>query len=251
MNSDVYYSPKEPTLSADHNGHVSKIVSTPYLTEYSSSQSPYLPDATESVAGKLRGFRSELSPRPSSPSPRQLQVNLPRLRDLDIFHPAKASNSTTSMTSSMTYSPRLVGSCESFPRPATLSSDTQSPIPLATNGCCNGLPLSNATPQCQHRSQNSPLAVEGCLLNWLPASPQTSAPASRRRRRPTSRPHCNVRYTSEQLDCIDNLHGSGLSWERITEEYNAMFPSDAEKGHERRPQGLQGVFYRRNKQASI
>ncbi|WQF76923.1 hypothetical protein CDEST_01937 [Colletotrichum destructivum] len=242
---NVYYDPKKPTPSTDHR-HGSKTVTTFSLTGYSSRRPHSLLCATDIVTGKLGDFRSDMSPCPPFFSPSLSHVNLPRLRELDdIFPPAAPSNSTT-------YSLHPIGSCESFPRSATFFSETRRSMPLATYGYHNSLPLSKTTLQYQYGLQDLSLIVGGCLPDWLPVRLHTGATTSRRPRRSTSRPHCNVRYTPEQVGCIDYLRDNcGLSWREVAEKYASIFPGDAEQGHERGAQGLQGVYYRKNRRMSI
>ncbi|KZL79185.1 hypothetical protein CI238_13532, partial [Colletotrichum incanum] len=141
-----------------------------------------------------------------------------------------------------------VGPCGSFSGSATLSSETRRSKPLTAYGHYNGLPLSNATSEYQHGAQDLSLVSGGFLPDWLPAGLRTGATASRRPRRSTSRPHCNVRYTPEQVCCIDYLRDDcRLSWKEVAEKYASVFPGDAEQGHKRGTQGLQGVYYRNNK----
>ncbi|KAK2005259.1 hypothetical protein LZ32DRAFT_546439, partial [Colletotrichum eremochloae] len=60
---------------------------------------------------------------------------------------------------------------------------------------------------------------------------------------------CNVKYTTEQIDFIDYFRvDHQLSWKDVEVIYAAAFPEDAAKGYKRGPQGLQGVYYRKNKQ---
>ncbi|WQF76898.1 hypothetical protein CDEST_01912 [Colletotrichum destructivum] len=244
MDINVCCDPKKPTPSMDQR-HGSKTVPTFSLTDYSSSKPLSLPCATDTVTGKLGGFRSDMSPRPPSFSLQGFQVILPRLRELDILPPAALSNSTT-------YSLDPIGSCESLPRSATLSSETRRSMPLTTYEYYHSLPLPKATPQYQHGPQDLSLVVGSCLPGWLPVSFHTGATTSRRPRRSTSRPHCNVRYTPEQVECIDYLRDDcGLSWREVAEKYASIFPGDAEQGHKRGAQGLQGVYYRKNRQMSI
>ncbi|KAJ3951779.1 hypothetical protein N0V92_011796, partial [Colletotrichum tropicale] len=52
-----------------------------------------------------------------------------------------------------------------------------------------------------------------------------------------------------QVDFIDYFRvDHHLSWKEVEAKYASVFPEDAAKGHKRGPQGLQGVYYRKNKQ---
>lgn len=79
--------------------------------------------------------------------------------------------------------------------------------------------------------------------------PTTSTSARRPKRKSPTGPRCNVKYTTQQIDFIDYFRvDHQLSWKDVEVKYAAVFPEDAAKGHKRGPQGLQGVYYRKNKQ---
>ncbi|KAK6206200.1 hypothetical protein QIS74_13619 [Colletotrichum tabaci] len=72
-------------------------------------------------------------------------------------------------------------------------------------------------------------------------------PARIRRQSPTGT-RCNVKYTTQQVDFIDYFRvDQKLPWKEVEVKYAAFFPEDAAKGCKRGPQGLQGVYYRKNK----
>ncbi|KAF4487534.1 hypothetical protein CGGC5_v005836 [Colletotrichum fructicola Nara gc5] len=76
----------------------------------------------------------------------------------------------------------------------------------------------------------------------------SGAAASNRPRRPRSRPHCNVKYTVEQVDFILYSYCDlGLPWKDAEANFAKVFPGDAKSGHRRRTGGLQGVYYRQDR----
>ncbi|KZL88082.1 hypothetical protein CI238_10856 [Colletotrichum incanum] len=80
-------------------------------------------------------------------------------------------------------------------------------------------------------------------------SKSTRLTSARRPRKSPTGPRCNVKYTIQQIDFIDYFRvDHQLSWKDVEVKYAAVFPEDAAKGYRRGPQGLQGVYYRKNKQ---
>ncbi|GJC90460.1 hypothetical protein ColLi_13298 [Colletotrichum liriopes] len=77
----------------------------------------------------------------------------------------------------------------------------------------------------------------------------TGPTSGRRPRKSPTGPRCNVKYTTQQIDFIDYFRvDRQFSWKKVEDEYAAIFPEDAANGYKRGPQGLQGVYYRKNKQ---
>ncbi|GJC91067.1 hypothetical protein ColLi_13905 [Colletotrichum liriopes] len=98
-------------------------------------------------------------------------------------------------------------------------------------------------------------SIDGSLIGLLNhrSTPQGRKPIGpSRARTPRKSPtgaRCNVKYTNEQIDFIDYYRvDHQLSWKEVEVKYAAVFPGDAANGHKRGPQGLQGVYYRKNKQ---
>ncbi|KZL70976.1 hypothetical protein CT0861_07764 [Colletotrichum tofieldiae] len=80
----------------------------------------------------------------------------------------------------------------------------------------------------------------------------TGSISVRRPRNSRGGTRCNVKYTDQQIDFIDYFRvDQHLSWKEVEAKYAAAFPEDAAKGHKRGPQGLQGVYYRKNKQIPV
>ncbi|OBR14114.1 hypothetical protein CH63R_02840 [Colletotrichum higginsianum IMI 349063] len=104
-----------------------------------------------------------------------------------------------------------------------------------------------------HAHHSHPLSPPRRLQHRLPVTAlRTSSGAcspSRRPRRSPTGSRCNVKYTIQQVDFIDYFRvDHHLSWKEVEAKYASVFPEDAAKGHKRGPQGLQGVYYRKNKQ---
>ncbi|KAI1854567.1 hypothetical protein JX265_007562 [Neoarthrinium moseri] len=69
------------------------------------------------------------------------------------------------------------------------------------------------------------------------------------RKKPKDTPHCNKRYTREQMDFIRYLKVDViLTWNEIAHQVQQYFP-DSE--FERGTQGVQGVYYRQNKNLPV
>ncbi|KAK1975878.1 hypothetical protein LZ30DRAFT_693271 [Colletotrichum cereale] len=86
-------------------------------------------------------------------------------------------------------------------------------------------------------------------LSWILTPTATGSISSRKRRKGT---HCNVKYTTQQIDFIDYFRvDQHFSWKEVEVKYSAVFPGDAAQGYKRGPQGLQGVYYRKNKQIPV
>ncbi|KAK2035742.1 hypothetical protein LZ31DRAFT_485972 [Colletotrichum somersetense] len=83
-----------------------------------------------------------------------------------------------------------------------------------------------------------------------PQDPKSTGPTpGRKQRKSPTGIRCNVKYTNEQIDFIDYWRvDHQLPWKEVGAKYAAQFPQDATNGHKRGPQGLQGVYYRTNKQ---
>nr|XP_036584671.1 uncharacterized protein CTRU02_05153 [Colletotrichum truncatum]KAF6794321.1 hypothetical protein CTRU02_05153 [Colletotrichum truncatum] len=234
-------------------------------------KSPTLPSPTQSfssvkseVPGMTRSTNSQFSsPEPRSPDLPSVnshlsfgkdggnsnsQITLPRLRELDLRLPEPEFPSAPSSSSFMgsLNGPRRTSleSIGSFPETRIdVSSPTAFRMPIPP------MAYPDALPSPTHRSH--PLSPPGRRLQQrLPVTMRTggSSPNRRPRRSPTGS-RCNVKYTIQQVDFIDYFRvDHHLSWKEVEAKYASVFPEDAAKGHKRGPQGLQGVYYRKNKQ---
>ncbi|KAF6842457.1 hypothetical protein CMUS01_03101 [Colletotrichum musicola] len=233
-------------------------------------KSPTLPSPTQSFSsvksedsGMTRSTNSQYSsPEPRSPdlpsvntqlsfgkdSSSSSQITLPRLRELDLrlpeaeFPPPPPSAGFLGSFSG----PRRtsIESLTSFPdsRLDCTSSPTAYRMPLPPMAYPDALP----SPTLSHRN---PLSPPGRRLQRLPVTMRTGSSPSRRPRRSPTGSRCNVKYTIQQVDFIDYFRvDHHLSWKEVEAKYASIFPEDAAKGHKRGPQGLQGVYYRKNKQ---
>ncbi|KAK1955811.1 hypothetical protein LY78DRAFT_686581 [Colletotrichum sublineola] len=155
-------------------------------------------------------------------------ITLPRLRELDYrpleleFVPSPGFLRPSSSSSSISGAGPRWSSLESI----GASSSTKSRPELAS-------PRRH-----QHRLPVTALRI-----------PNGACGPSGRPRRSTKGSRCNVKYTIQQVDFIDYFRvDHGLSWKEVETKYAATFSEDATKGHKRGQSGLQGVFYRKNKQ---
>ncbi|OLN94039.1 hypothetical protein CCHL11_03411 [Colletotrichum chlorophyti] len=237
-------------------------------------KSPTLPSPTQSFSSiKSEGMTRSTNSQFSSPEPRSpdlpsvnvhlsftkdapAQITLPRLRELDLRlpepelapSPSFMSSSTASSITSSTSGPRR-SSTESFTfpesRPLEVSSPAAYRIPMPPMAYPDALP-SPTLGQSHHRN---PLSPPRRLQRLPPVTLRTGASPNRRPRRSPTGSRCNVKYTIQQVDFIDYFRvDHHLSWKEVEAKYASVFPEDAAKGHKRGPQGLQGVYYRKNKQ---
>ncbi|WYZ40544.1 hypothetical protein EsH8_IV_000885 [Colletotrichum jinshuiense] len=226
-------------------------------------KSPTLPSPTQSFSSiKSDGMTRSTNSQFSSPEPRSpdlpsvnsqlsftkdstAQITLPRLRELDLRLPEPEFAPSPGFMTSMAGTRRSsIESLGPFPEPRMdLSSPTAYRIPMPPMAYPDALPsptLSNS-----HRNPLSPSR----RLQRLPVTLRTGCSPSRRPRRSPTGSRCNVKYTIQQVDFIDYFRvDHHLSWKEVEAKYAAVFPEDAAKGHKRGPQGLQGVYYRKNKQ---
>ncbi|KAK1727369.1 uncharacterized protein BDZ83DRAFT_717886 [Colletotrichum acutatum] len=234
-------------------------------------KSPTLPSPTQSFTSiKTNHFTTTMtrstnsqfsSPEPRSPDLPSVnsqlsftkdstaQITLPRLRELDLRLPEpEFVPSPSFMPSAMTGGPRRssIDSLGSFQEPRIdLSSPTAYRIPMPPMAYPDALP--SPTFSNSHRNPLSPPSRR--LQHRLPVTLRTGCSPSRRPRRSPTGSRCNVKYTIQQVDFIDYFRvDHHLSWKEVEAKYASVFPEDAAKGHKRGPQGLQGVYYRKNKQ---
>ncbi|KAF9874072.1 hypothetical protein CkaCkLH20_08444 [Colletotrichum karsti] len=239
-------------------------------------KSPTLPSPTQSFSSvKSEGMTRSANSQFSSPEPRspdlpsvntQLSfskdasssnsssqiITLPRLRELDLRlpepeFPPPPPNSATFM-SPLSGGPRRTSleSINSFPETRIdISSPTAYRMPIPP------MAYPDALPSPTHRGGGHPLSppVGRRLTQRFPVTLRTGSSPSRRPRRSPTGSRCNVKYTIQQVDFIDYFRvDHHLSWKEVEAKYASVFPEDAAKGHKRGPQGLQGVYYRKNKQ---
>ncbi|TDZ31293.1 hypothetical protein C8035_v001786 [Colletotrichum spinosum] len=227
-------------------------------------KSPTLPSPTQRFSsikseGMTRSTNSQFSsPEPRSPdlpsvgsqlsftSAKDTQITLPRLRELDLrlpepeFPPQVPATFISSLPGTRRTS---LDSPISFhdPRMIDIPSPTAYRMPMPPMAYPDALPSPTM----------NPLSPPGHRrLHRLPVTLRTggSSPHRRPRRSPTGS-RCNVKYTIQQVDFIDYFRvDHHLSWKEVEAKYASVFPEDAAKGHKRGPQGLQGVYYRKNKQ---
>ncbi|KAK2059437.1 hypothetical protein LY76DRAFT_512164 [Colletotrichum caudatum] len=204
-------------------------------------------------------------------------ITLPRLRELDLRpleHEFIPSPSFLPPSSSTTISGAAAGQrrsslesigTSSFTEPRLeLASPPAYRIPMPPMAYPDALPsptpgVSHHHHHHQHQHQHShphhshALTSPRRLQHRLPVTalrtPNGACSPSRRPRRSPTGSRCNVKYTIQQVDFIDYFRvDHHLSWKEVEAKYAAVFPEDAAKGHKRGPQGLQGVYYRKNKQ---
>ncbi|GKT44003.1 uncharacterized protein ColSpa_04184 [Colletotrichum spaethianum] len=236
-------------------------------------KSPTLPSPTQSFTSiksdDLPSVSTRLSFSKDGGSGTAPIITLPRLRELDLrplepeFIPSPGFLPPSSSSSISGAGPRRssidsIGT-SSFAEPRLdLSSPPAYRIPMPPMAYPDALPsptlsASHHHHHHSHSHHSHPLTSPRRLQHRLPVTAlRTSngacSPSRRPRRSPTGS-RCNVKYTIQQVDFIDYFRvDHHLSWKEVEAKYAAVFPEDAAKGHKRGPQGLQGVYYRKNKQ---
>ncbi|KAK1980478.1 hypothetical protein LZ30DRAFT_750714 [Colletotrichum cereale] len=198
-------------------------------------------------------------------------ITLPRLRELDLrplepeFTPSPSFLPPSSSSSISGAAPRRsslesIGT-SSFTEPRLeLASPPAYRIPMPPMAYPDALPspTHGVSHHHHHHHHSHPhhshaLTSPRRLQHRLPVTalqtPNGACSPSRRPRRSPTGSRCNVKYTIQQVDFIDYFRvDHHLSWKEVEAKYAAVFPEDAAKGHKRGPQGLQGVYYRKNKQ---
>ncbi|KAK1598516.1 uncharacterized protein LY79DRAFT_665712 [Colletotrichum navitas] len=205
-------------------------------------------------------------------------ITLPRLRELDLrplepefipspsFLPPSSSSSISgatgprrssleSISTSSFTEPRLeLASPPAYriPMPPMAYPDVPSPTPgVSHHHHHHHHHHSSSRPHHSH-SLTSPRRLQHRLPVTALRTPNGACSPSRRPRRSPTGSRCNVKYTIQQVDFIDYFRvDHHLSWKEVEAKYAAVFPEDAAKGHKRGPQGLQGVYYRKNKQIPV
>ncbi|KAK2011451.1 hypothetical protein LZ32DRAFT_336963 [Colletotrichum eremochloae] len=196
-------------------------------------------------------------------------ITLPRLRELDLrplepefipspnFLPPSSSSSSISGAAGPRRSSLESIGTSSFTEPRLeLASPPAYRIPMPPMAYPDALP--SPTPGVSHHHHHhhhhshaltSPRRLQHRLPVTALQTPNGTCSPSRRPRRSPTGSRCNVKYTIQQVDFIDYFRvDHHLSWKEVEAKYAAVFPEDAAKGHKRGPQGLQGVYYRKNKQ---
>ncbi|GJC95226.1 hypothetical protein ColKHC_04052 [Colletotrichum higginsianum] len=228
-------------------------------------KSPTFPSPTQSFSSiKSDGMTRSTNSQFSSPEPRspdlpsvntQLSfskdggngtapmITLPRLRDLDL-RPLESdfTSSPSFLPPSSSSSISGTGLRRSSIDSVGTSSFTEPRIDISSPPAYR-MPLPPMPPMAYPDALPSPT-----LVTALRTSSGACSPSRRPRRSPTGS-RCNVKYTIQQVDFIDYFRvDHHLSWKEVEAKYASVFPEDAAKGHKRGPQGLQGVYYRKNKQ---
>ncbi|GKT88287.1 hypothetical protein Ct61P_06137 [Colletotrichum tofieldiae] len=217
-----------------------------------SSPEPRSPD--------LPSVNTQLSFSKDSGSSTAPIITLPRLRELDLrplepeFIPSPSFLPPSSSSSISGAGPRRssidsIGT-SSFTEPRLdLSSPPAYRIPMPPMAYPDALPSPTPAPPTTTTTTITTLTLTTPILSPRPAASSTGYRPSRRPRRSPTGSRCNVKYTIQQVDFIDYFRvDHHLSWKEVEAKYAAVFPEDAAKGHKRGPQGLQGVYYRKNKQ---
>ncbi|KAH9238945.1 hypothetical protein K456DRAFT_1720543 [Colletotrichum gloeosporioides 23] len=248
---------KSPTLPSPTQSFSSVKSEVSDMTRSTNSQfsspEPRSPDLLPSVSSQL-SFTSKDGSFSSSSA--NAQITLPRLRELDLRLPdpefaPQPPNSATFMTPLTGPRRTSLESINSFPESRIdIPSPTAYRMPIPPMAYPDALPSPTTSQHQHHRHPLSPPIVGRRLTNRLPVTLRTggSSPSRRPRRSPTGS-RCNVKYTIQQVDFIDYFRvDHHLSWKEVEAKYASVFPEDAAKGHKRGPQGLQGVYYRKNKQ---
>ncbi|KZL86799.1 hypothetical protein CI238_13053 [Colletotrichum incanum] len=259
---------KSPTLPSPTQSFTS--IKSDGMTRSTNSQF----SSPEPRSPNLPSVNTQLSFSKDSGSSTASIITLPRLRELDLrplepeFIPSPSFLPPSSSSSISGAGPRRssidsIGT-SSFTEPRLdLSSPPAYRIPIPPMAYPDALP--SPTPSASHHHHHHhhhhhshshhshPLSSPRLLQHRLPVtalrtSNSACSPSRRPRRSPTGS-RCNVKYTIQQVDFIDYFRvDHHLSWKEVEAKYAAVFPEDAAKGHKRGPQGLQGVYYRKNKQ---